>query len=782
MPYVWDDASNQVQWINDSDVAAFSAATGQQFGLGSDSQQQQSRSAETPAASSGQPNTVGTGPIDSATGKPVQTQYNQTLFANDADAAALAKQLGGTVMAAPLREGGGGTPGSPYNVPDANYIKMPNGAIVNAGTLLQYQKNYPPAQAQQMIQQEIAGDTPQGLANQGAYGNNYWSQQYGAGSLPTTPANAPGASGAAAGPPPVGATPKAATTTGTGGQTWYQDPTTAQWQYGTPPPGAQTYNGAAPDATTGQLNTGVNPTNPDIPSSPAISQSLKDISLPGGYGNSYSGVNPTPKASPGTAITKDQWGYVNSSDPKTVLANDRGYAYTQGGALIDSYGEGASTQDQRARVLGSAGDDLYAWMLAHPGYTEDQARDIMNQSGLDSLNWTDQMAQDNQLTSDEQSAIKGDPNRAATQYDTAAPGLRQTAQNYGASLRDVYDQGQGSLDASTGSLKGSLGAAIDPTQLGLSDEYKTNYNFGPEDQQAMIEDAGRTVGQGTAAVTDQLQRQSAAAGMNSPLALSAALDRQRQTGAVASADAMTKARIQAKQLGLSTEQQKESTRLGTAQDVSSREMDAAKTVGAADQANQQFLTAGRASSGLQTGAAGLAEENTIAQQQTQLTQAAELQQQQRAQAMAQNRQQVNQSNQSAQFTRGSYQDQAESQRATQEATAARNDQTAARQDVRNEEQNAYNESNSKMAGQLQAFGATTGAGQASQQNAITAAQLPSTLQKIAQGLTGYAEGGIVNEPTMARLGEAGPEIVIKLKPSQPKAMRYQRRNEVQNAA
>lgn len=476
--------------------------------------------------------------------------------------------------------------------------------------------------------------------------------------------------------------------------------------------------------------------------------------------------------------------YRSGTTPGDVLANDRSYAYAQGQNLISNFGEAGAQQDQRARQLSGAGDQLNAWMLANPGYTADQASAIMNQQGLDNVGWTQGMADSNQLTAPEQSAIQGDPNRAANTYNGSVENLRQDARNYGTGLNQIYDSGSTNLNSANGDMSQQLNNAIDPAQLGLSSEYQSNYNFGPDQQQAMIEDAGRTVGQGTAATTDQLQRSANAAGTNAPLAMAAALDRERQTGAVASADAMTKAKIQAAQLGLQTEQTKEATRLGTAQDISGRQMQAATTTGQANQANQQFLTSGRAAAGLQTGAAQLAESNTIAGQQTALAGSAEAAQQQRAQALAQNRQQINQANQASQFTRGSYQDQAASQRATQEAGAARTDLTSARQDVRTEEQNANNESNSRMAGQLQAFGNTTGAGQSSEQNAIRAAQLPTTLDKVVGGLTGGAQamgsGGIVNEPTLAHLGELGPEIVIKLKPSKP--MNYQRRGEMANAA
>jgi hypothetical protein len=383
------------------------------------------------------------------------------------------------------------------------------------------------------------------------------------------------------------------------------------------------------------------------------------------------------------------------------------------------------------------------------------------------------------LTPAEYAASIGNPNAGLNTYNAQAENLRQDARNYQTGVASVYDTGATDLNTATGGLSQRLDNAIDPAQLGLSSEYQQNYNFGPQQQQDLIEDAGRTVGQGTAAVTDQLQRQANAAGAGSPLALAAAQDRQRQTGAVASADAMTKARIQAAQLGLTTEQTKEQTRLGTAQDISGRRMSAATTAGQADIANQQFLTAGRANAATTTGQAYLNEQNEIANQQTSLATAADATAAQRAQALAQNRQTVNQANQASQFSRGSYQDQAASQRATQVAGAARTDQTAARQDIRNEEQTAYNEGEFDDGGAASGVRGGTGAGQSSEQNAIRSAQLPTTLDKVigaasgAAAGAGYERGGVVNQPTVARVGENGPEIIIKLG-----GMNYKRRNEV----
>lgn len=111
---------------------------------------------------------------------PVQTHYNPLNFATDETAQRLAKLLGGTVFSAPLREAGGGTPGSPFKMPNANYIRFPNGAIENAGLIAQWANQYgvDSPQFKTMLQQELEGDA--GLATDPAKqaGAEYWYQQY----------------------------------------------------------------------------------------------------------------------------------------------------------------------------------------------------------------------------------------------------------------------------------------------------------------------------------------------------------------------------------------------------------------------------------------------------------------------------------------------------------------------------------------------------------------------------------------------------------------------------
>lgn len=159
-------------------------------------------------------NTTGTGPLNQdmgsqGYGSPIQTNYNQSLFADDATAQALAAQLGGTVVSAPLREAGGGTPGSPFSMPNANYIQLPNGAVENAGTLASWSNSMGGVNSQQFrtaVSQEVNGDanSMQGGGNPNAAGSNYWYQQYTPPSaVPQPPAPPPATPPPAPTPPPA---------------------------------------------------------------------------------------------------------------------------------------------------------------------------------------------------------------------------------------------------------------------------------------------------------------------------------------------------------------------------------------------------------------------------------------------------------------------------------------------------------------------------------------------------------------------------------------------------
>lgn len=235
---------------------------------------------------------------------------------------------------------------------------------------------------------------------------------------------------------------------------------------------------------------------------------------------------------------------------------------------------------------------------------------------------------------------------------------------------------------------------------------------------------------------------------------------------------------------LAAAQAAELARMAGEQDISTRRMRAAEQLGNTETQNAQYLGSNRAATEQATSNANQANERYITDTGIGLAQSGDAASVQRAQAMAQNRQQINQSNQDAQFRRGSYADTAATNRMTNISETQRQDRAAARADIRQQQGQALNQSNSLNALRSNAFGTVVGATPASASNAIAAARIPTTWDKVTglgAGAAGalasaFKKGGIVTKPTLAMVGEHGPEMVIKLnKPNAPRLMAYQRR-------
>jgi hypothetical protein len=136
-------------------------------------------------------------------------------------------------------------------------------------------------------------------------------------------------------------------------------------------------------------------------------------------------------------------------------------------------------------------------------------------------------------------------------------------------VRPEYYQATG---GSLRNLSQGYGAAVDPRYLSLSGEFQERYDWTPQDSQAMVDLAGREVGQRAQAREDALMRSSAAAGNTDPLALEAARNRNKIYGDIASQAAMTDARSRAGEQQRATTMGRESMRLGSEQDISNRAM------------------------------------------------------------------------------------------------------------------------------------------------------------------------------------------------------------------
>lgn len=143
---------------------------------------------------------------------------------------------------------------------------------------------------------------------------------------------------------------------------------------------------------------------------------------------------------------------------------------------------------------------------------------------------------------------------------------------------EYFDAGNQTLD----NLSMGYGDIIDPRRLGLSEEYVRDYQFGPQDMQAYVDQAGRTVGLRGQAERDAMERAAAAAGNTSPLALAAASSRNKVLSDISAGDVMNDARIRAKQLQMDTTANREGMRLGAERDITGRATSALENLAAAE--------------------------------------------------------------------------------------------------------------------------------------------------------------------------------------------------------
>lgn len=273
------------------------------------------------------------------------------------------------------------------------------------------------------------------------------------------------------------------------------------------------------------------------------------------------------------------------------FAKITGTADDQFGKINDQTANYMNEQHQLAGGFGQEAKDIYGLGSGGlQGYTPEQQSQIL---GFDTLGGPG-------LSPEEVQQMAGNPGQIEANASQGVSDL-QTGVNQGAV--NIANLGQhnagaiiGAVDPSkfnlsndyTGAVSGALdqeGGALDSAvnnpNLGLSDQFNSDYNFGPADEQRVVTQAGTSIGNRYAATADQVNRAAAASGTTSPLALAASMNRLNHQSAADQGDAMTAAQIAAKNEALGVTQSKEQMRLGTAQDISSRQMQAGEVMGAA---------------------------------------------------------------------------------------------------------------------------------------------------------------------------------------------------------
>jgi hypothetical protein len=279
-------------------------------------------------------------------------------------------------------------------------------------------------------------------------------------------------------------------------------------------------------------------------------------------------------------------------DASTNLADISGTASRRGMEFLD---QGQQLENQAGTYSGqyyndygqAKGDTQAALdtLQQTPGYTPDEASQINVDYGKYQ---TDPSAMQNRyLTSDEQQAIKGDPNAASTMAGDMSSAIYSTLGTTGQMANSALaNEGTGIGQALTGE-QASLNKAVDPSQLGLSSQFTQNYQMTPQQQQDIVTAAGTTVGNRYRSAESDLARSAAADGNTSPVAIAAARQQLEDSSAAQAGDAMTQARIDASNAAAGRLQTEEGMRLGSAQDIASREQQNASTIG---QQAQQAIT------------------------------------------------------------------------------------------------------------------------------------------------------------------------------------------------
>jgi len=198
------------------------------------------------------------------------------------------------------------------------------------------------------------------------------------------------------------------------------------------------------------------------------------------------------------------------------------------------------------------------------------------------------------MTPEEMQASGGDPWSGLNRFDRDAAGIRSdldtreqrsfdTLGEQDRNIRGVgqrYRQGAGSaLSSGASGMRGAVeGAAQDLDASGrsvrglyedpdilASEEFMRDYKFGPDDTRDLEHLATSGVGTRYQSEVEDIQRQAAAQGNSSPLALAAMRERANRASAREGADAAVGARAQGRQLELDTTRGREDVRLGAEQ-------------------------------------------------------------------------------------------------------------------------------------------------------------------------------------------------------------------------
>lgn len=549
--------------------------------------------------------------------------------------------------------------------------------------------------------------------------------------------------------------------------------------------------------------------DPTDPNSPNYDPTLASAYSGGGS------ISPAPPASnPVAQGVPNQYGgtFDANNDPSKQMGQNRMKWAGQGDAINTELTNQISGYGNLAEGYRNQADSAYGGLQAQSGYTPGQEGQI----NVDYSKYqTDPNAlQQRQLTSDEQSGIAGDPSAGFNARDPSG-------------ILDATNQGNANLETATTGLQLGLKGSYDPSQvnesgtygdtaskvvtgetgkldtantaagLSLDPAFAGRYRMTPQQQQDIVTAAGTTVGNAAQTQKDDIARRAAAEGNTSPAALAAMEARIQNQAEATAGDSMTNARIAASNAAAQREQTLQGMELGSAQDIASRQAQAAETE------SSQFMDAAKANelmrmSGAKTVAdlgltaaniGGQAGINTAGKEQQMDVNAAALNQQTavgqtdlaeqeaaaRAAALAANRQGTTADIQNTEYGQGMQTGAATSGGAQTTGNAQIAGMNSYRNYLTGQQGAAQTGATTATGQQIQNMGTqgnlvNTASGQKSSQDQASSAADQGWVNTGLNALK-LKGGGVVEKPGLYQIGESGPEMVIKLG-DKPGASRY----------
>ena len=274
--------------------------------------------------------------------------------------------------------------------------------------------------------------------------------------------------------------------------------------------------------------------------------------------------------------------------PQQLFEEEQKRALARGDNLNQQSQDRLNAGINEGNQYGSYLNELYQPDAAGGGgYSSGEQQDIMGSEGLDALQMTPEEQAGAYLTGDEQSQIAGDPygrmayNRPdyLTSMQSGAEANQRAAygqlgsnlnaavdpsklglsQDYLPGVSDTLNQGDSAIQSGIEGTEGAVRGALDRSKLEQSQDAVGRIRMSDQERQDIITGAGISEGTGYRARADSLERSARAAGAN-PMGVAAYRARNEREMEGAAGDAMTQARIGASREAADRERGLESNR------------------------------------------------------------------------------------------------------------------------------------------------------------------------------------------------------------------------------